>query len=153
MISVRCPSVEDTRFAGARLAAHCVPGDVILLVGQLGAGKTAFVSGIADGLGVEGPVTSPSYVIMRRYDDGFLPLVHVDVYRLGSLGEFADLDVWEESQNGVLVIEWGTAVGSKLPEDRLVVRIDVDTDECRTITFEAMGKWKTRRLDDLGGVS
>lgn len=152
MISAHCPTVEDTRFAGARLAAQCMPGDVIVLIGELGAGKTAFASGIGDGLGVEGPVTSPSFVIMRRYQDGFLPLTHVDVYRLRSLGEFADLDVWEEAKDGVLVIEWGSAVISLLPDDRLAVKISVNPDQSRTVDFEPFGSWRERRLDDLGKV-
>src|SRR5690606_19484421 len=86
VIELECVSEIDTRAAAGRLAALCRPGDVIVLEGPLGAGKTAFTAGLADGLGVEELVVSPSFVLMRRYDSGFLPLVHVDVYRIRSMG-------------------------------------------------------------------
>ncbi len=149
MIQLTSTSDTDTRAAAGRLASLCRPGDVIVLNGRLGAGKTAFVSGLADGLGVEETVTSPTYVIMRQYDSGFLPLVHVDAYRLSSSGEFEDLDALHEGSTGVVIIEWGVAVASLLPEDRLTVDIHVEADGSRTITMSGSGVWNARPLEEL----
>ncbi len=150
IVEVRCPSEIDTRSAAGRLAALCRPGDVIVVVGQLGAGKTAFVSGLADGLGVEETVTSPTFVLMRRYDSGFLPLVHVDVYRLTSMAEFEDLGALENGVDGVVAIEWGEMVGASLPVDRLLVRIEVDgSNEERLIQMLPFGIWRSRPLDEV----
>ncbi len=149
MIDITCATDTDTRAAAARLASLCRPGDVIALVGSLGSGKTTFTGGIADGLGVDERVTSPSFVLMRRYDSGFVPLVHADVYRLGSLGEFEDLGVFEEGRAGVVVIEWGNAVTSALPEDHLAVHFTVHEDDSRTLRFEPSGSWRTRPLEEV----
>lgn len=149
MIELICQSETDTRAAAGRLASLCRPGDVIVLNGDLGAGKTAFTSGLADGLGVDEAVTSPTFVVMRRYDSGFLPLVHVDVYRLASVGEFEDLDALDEGRDGVLVIEWGEAVAAALPEDRLEVSITVGEDGARTIVMAGRGIWSGRPLGEL----
>lgn len=149
MIRIDCPTDTDTRATAGRLAALCRAGDVIVLVGSLGSGKTAFVSGLADGLGVEEQVTSPSFVIMRRYESGFLPLVHVDVYRLRSMLEFEDLEALDEGRDGIVVIEWGDAVATDLPPDRLHVEIAVNSDESRTIGFVPHGAWKTRPLHEM----
>jgi tRNA threonylcarbamoyladenosine biosynthesis protein TsaE len=149
MLTITCPDETDTRAAGARLAALLRPGDVIVLAGELGCGKTVFAGGVADGLGIERPVTSPSFVLVRTYDDGFLPLVHVDVYRLGSLAEFEDLEVLEFADTGVAVIEWGEAVVVELPEDHLVVRFDVHEDGSRTLRFEPHGVWNVRNLPEV----
>src|SRR5690554_7874749 len=102
-----------------RLAAHLRPGDVLILKGGAGGGKTAFPSGLAAGLGVEEPVTSPTFILMREYRSGFMPLIHVHVYRLGSLNEFEDLDVLEVARDGVLVVEWGDAAETGLPSDQI----------------------------------
>lgn len=132
-----------------RLAAEVRPGDVIVLAGSLGAGKTRFAGGLAAGLGVEELVVSPSFILMREYRSGFLPVVHVDVYRLGSINEFEDLDVYNRAADGVLVIEWGDAVGSALPPDVLTVQFEVSDDGARTLTFAPSGDWRER---DLGRV-
>lgn len=149
MIELTSTSDTDTRAAAGRLASLCRPGDVIVLNGQLGVGKTAFVSGLADGLGVEELVTSPTYVMMQRYDSGFLPLVHVDAYRIHSTGEFEDLDALDEGRDGVVVIEWGEAVAGQLPDDRLIVSIDLTEDGTRIIKMSASGVWQARPLEEL----
>lgn len=149
MIQLTSTSDTDTRAAAGRLASLCRPGDVIVLNGPLGAGKTAFVSGLADGLGVEELVASPTYVMMQRYDSGFLPLVHVDAYRLRSSGEFEDLDALDEGRDGVVVIEWGEAVAALLPDDVLTVSIRVGEDETRHIVMSASGIWRSRPLEEL----
>lgn len=149
MIHIHCPTEADTRSVGRRLAALCRPADVIVLHGPLGSGKTSFAAGLAEGLAVEEMVTSPSFVLMRRYDSGFLPLVHVDVYRLSTVGEFDDLDSLDEGSEGVVVIEWGEAVISELPDDRLRVGFEVEEDGCRVLTVTPMGDWQERPLMEL----
>lgn len=145
-LRVVCPQETDTLAVAGRLAAEVQPGDVVVLKGDLGSGKTRFVSGLAAGLGVEEQVVSPSFVLMREYRSGFLPVIHVDVYRLGSINEFDDLDVFERAADGVLVIEWGDAVVSALPPDLLTVRFEVGDDGTRTLRFEPSGTWVRRDL-------
>lgn len=149
MIEVRCATPEDTEALGGRLASSLRPGDVVVLAGGLGAGKTLFTKGVATGLGVDEPVVSPSFVLVREYRSGFMPVVHADVYRLGSMNEFDDLDVLEMSKEGVLVIEWGSAVESALPPDHLRVEFEVDDDGARTLWFVGEGSWVDR---DLGAL-
>jgi len=139
-----CPRPGDTADLGARLAALLRPGDVVVLSGPLGAGKTLFTSGIAAGLGVEEPVISPSFILTREYSSGFLPLIHADIYRLTTRNEFDDLDLLSQSSQGVLVIEWGDVVEPILPPDHLRVDFEVDDDEARNITLVPFGSWRTR---------
>ena len=112
MIDVKTDGPSETLALGQRLASILQPGDVLLLNGRLGTGKTLLTAGIAEGLGVTVPVASPSFLLVRRYDDGFLPLIHADVYRLASIAEFDDLELEEEAADGVLVIAWGGAVAA-----------------------------------------
>lgn len=146
-MTVVCPEEADTLAAAGRLAAEVRPGDVILLSGELGAGKTRFAGGLAAGLGVQEQVVSPSFVLMREYRSGFLPFIHVDVYRLGSINEFDDLEVLERAADGVLVIEWGDAVVPALPLDLLTVQFTVDEAGTRTLSFEPAGAWCDRDFD------
>lgn len=145
-LTVVCPDEADTVAVAGRLAAEVRPGDVIVLVGGLGSGKTRFAGGLAAGLGVEERVVSPSFVLMREYRSGFLPVVHVDVYRLGSVNEFDDLDALERAGEGVLVIEWGDAVASALPPEALTVDFEVGEDGARTLRFSPEGSWRQRDL-------
>jgi tRNA threonylcarbamoyladenosine biosynthesis protein TsaE len=149
MIEVLCPEPADTQAFAGRLASIVRPGDVIVLAGGLGAGKTLFTGGLAAGLGVEEPVVSPSFVLVRHYRSGFIPLIHVDVYRLGSINEFDDLDVFELAADGVLVIEWGDAVDSNLPEDHLRVVFTVDDLDERTLRLVPSGSWSQRDLKEV----
>lgn len=121
----------------------------MVLDGPLGSGKTLFTQGLAAGLGVEEPVVSPSFVLMRQYRSGFIPIVHVDVYRLGSLNEFADLDAFELAEDGVLVIEWGQAVEAVVPTDHLHIEFVVEEDDTRVLRLTPGGSWRTRNLDAL----
>lgn len=150
MMEVRCPTPQDTEALGGRLASSLRPGDIVVLAGGLGSGKTLFTRGIATGLGVDEPVVSPTFVLVRQYRSGFVPVVHVDVYRLGSMNEFDDLDVLEMSKDGVLVIEWGGAVESALPEDHLRIEFDVEDDRSRVLRFIGFGEWAQR---ELGGIA
>ena len=145
-LSVVCPVEADTVAVAGRLAAEVRPGDVIVLKGGLGSGKTRVAGGPSAGPGVEAQVVSPSFGLRREYRSGFLPVVHVDVYRLGSIHEFDDLDVFERAADGVLVIEWGDAVSSALPQDVLVVHFEVEDDGARILRFRPQGDWCRRDL-------
>ena len=114
MIEVACPTEADTRAVGRRLASLLRAGDVVLLAGDLGAGKTVFAGGVGEGLGVDDPVVSPTFVIVRHYR-GLIPLTHADVYRLGSSAEVEDLDLTVEAADGVLLVEWGDVVEALMP--------------------------------------
>lgn len=146
MIEVRCPREADTRAFAGRLASALRPDDVILLAGRLGCGKTVFAGGLAAGLGVEEQIVSPSFVLVRRYGSGFMPLIHVDVYRLGTLNEFDDLDVFEMAREGVLLIEWGDAVEPVLPDSHLRIEFQVEEDESRVLRLVPSGSWADRDL-------
>jgi tRNA threonylcarbamoyladenosine biosynthesis protein TsaE len=149
MITTRTESPEETLALGRRLSSVLRPGDVVLLGGRLGTGKTLLTAGIADGLGVPDAVSSPTFVIARVYLDGFLPLVHADVYRLGSILEFEDLDLEETAASGVLVIEWGEAIEDAVSSDRLVIEIEIDGDTGRQFRFLPRGSWLNRPLEEV----
>ncbi|MEZ5117304.1 MAG: tRNA (adenosine(37)-N6)-threonylcarbamoyltransferase complex ATPase subunit type 1 TsaE [Candidatus Nanopelagicales bacterium] len=119
------PDAEAMRALGERLAALLRGGDLVLLSGDLGAGKTTLTQGIGAGLGVRGPVTSPTFVIARVHPSlrGGPDLVHVDAYRLGSLAEVDDLDLDASLADSVTVVEWGEGRAEALAEDRLEVRL------------------------------
>ncbi|MFQ5966586.1 MAG: tRNA (adenosine(37)-N6)-threonylcarbamoyltransferase complex ATPase subunit type 1 TsaE [Acidimicrobiia bacterium] len=146
----RSESEVDTRALGRRLASFLRPNDVIALCGELGSGKTAFAAGLAEGLGISERVTSPSFILSRRYDGGFMPLVHADVYRLTSMAEFDDLGVFEEARDAVLVVEWGDAVMPELPSDQLTMEIQVVDESTRILRLFPRGRWAERPLEELG---
>jgi len=116
-------TVDETQAWGARLGALLKAGDLLLLTGELGAGKTTLAQGIGAGLGVRGPVTSPTYVIARVHPSlvGGPDLVHVDAYRLGGLAELDDLDLDASLEAAVTIVEWGHGVAEHLSEDYLEV--------------------------------
>lgn len=149
MIEVSCPGPEHTLALASRVAPLVRPGDVIVLAGPLGAGKTLFAGGLASGLGVEEQVVSPSFVLVRQYMSGFLPFFHADIYRLNSFNEFEDLDVIEQARDGVLVVEWGDAIEATLPADHLRVRIEVGEDDSRVISIEPFGSWQGRDWESV----
>ncbi len=128
-IEVRSESAESTRALAARLAAASRPGDVVLLVGGLGAGKTTFAQGFARGLGVVGPVTSPTFTLVRQYPcqvTGITTLFHADVYRLDSLAEVADLGLAELVEDeAVALVEWGDVAAPVLGDSALEVSIEL----------------------------
>jgi tRNA threonylcarbamoyladenosine biosynthesis protein TsaE len=142
---------DETRKVGAALAELLVPGDVVSLTGDLGAGKTAFVQGAARALGVQEPVTSPTFVLVRQYR-GDVPVHHVDVYRLDRVQEVLDLgfeDLLDPS--GVVFVEWGDAVDALLPDDHLRVEITTD-DDARRLSFAGRGSRWAGRWERLEGV-
>jgi tRNA threonylcarbamoyladenosine biosynthesis protein TsaE len=141
------PTVDDTRALGTRLAALLQPGDLVVLVGPLGAGKTALTQGIGAGLGVREPVTSPTFVIARVHRDGRLPLVHVDAYRLGGTADVDDLDLDVTVASSVTVVEWGQGMVEQLADEHLEVRLDRRDDDVRTAELVAHGAGWEKRLD------
>lgn len=148
MIEITTASPAETLAVGRHLAALLRAGDVILLAGRLGAGKTVLAAGIGEGLGVEEPLTSPSFILARAHE-GFMPVIHADVYRLGSSAEFEDLDLPEQAREGVLLIEWGDVVAHGVPESHLLVRIEVSDGEQRSISLTPTGNWVERPLGEL----
>ena len=117
-------SVEETEALGAELAGRLEPGDVVAFTGDLGAGKTAFVRGLARGLGIPDRVTSPTFTIVNEYDGGRLPLFHFDMYRLGSADELFEIG-WKDylGRGGVCAVEWSENVAEALEGD--CVRVDI----------------------------
>jgi tRNA threonylcarbamoyladenosine biosynthesis protein TsaE len=143
---VHTASVEATQAVAAELAAFVSAGDVIVLGGDLGAGKTAFTQGLGAALGVSEPIVSPTFTIERIYD-GRVRLHHLDVYRLEHLHEALDLDLAEALDDGdVAVVEWGEAISGVLGRDYLLVRLALGSgDDDRIITFEPHGPaWQAR---------
>ena len=143
---LRIATDGDMRDLGRRLAALLRAGDLVILAGPLGAGKTTLVQGIGAGLGVRGPVTSPTFVIARVHPalTGSGPaLVHADAYRLGSFGEVDDLDLDTDAGSAVTVVEWGTGLAEPLAEDRLEITIEPDQDgDVRTVRINGHGaRW------------
>jgi tRNA threonylcarbamoyladenosine biosynthesis protein TsaE len=143
-------SAEGTRELAAALATLSRPGDVLLLAGGLGAGKTTFAQGFARGLGVAGPVTSPTFTLVRQYPcrGAVRLLVHADVYRLDSLAEVADLGLPELVEDGaVALVEWGDVAAPALGGDPLTVALEPTGDgEGRVVTVRGQGDhWADRR--------
>jgi tRNA threonylcarbamoyladenosine biosynthesis protein TsaE len=141
-------SAQEMFELGKRIGAQCKAGDLILLNGPLGAGKTVLVQGIGAALGFS-DVTSPTFVISRVHK-GSIPLIHVDAYRLleaGSASAFLDdLDLDSVRESGVTVIEWGGAESARLSEDRLEIEIDRSQD-VRDVSIEIIGKrWESISL-------
>jgi tRNA threonylcarbamoyladenosine biosynthesis protein TsaE len=147
--SVRLPTVEDTKAFGARVGALLRAGDLVVLSGPLGAGKTAVVQGIGAGLQVTGRIASPTFVLARVHPSalpGGPALVHVDAYRLGSLAEVDDLDLDVDVAESVTVVEWGAGVAERLAESWLSIALArADDSEERTATIVgAGGDWPAR---------
>jgi tRNA threonylcarbamoyladenosine biosynthesis protein TsaE len=140
---VEISSAQEMHELGARIGAQLKPGDLLLLNGDLGAGKTVLVQGIAQALGIAG-VTSPTFVISKSYK-ATLPLIHVDVYRLLDSGKAAlfldDLDLDSDRDTSVTVIEWGGAESARLSDQRLEITID-RSNEVRKVSFNCVGnRW------------
>jgi tRNA threonylcarbamoyladenosine biosynthesis protein TsaE len=156
---IRLPTVADTHALGRRLATVLRPGDLVLLTGPLGAGKTALVQGLGAGLAVTGDITSPTFVIARvhRPDTargGATPLVHADAYRLGDAAdpraEIDDLDLDASADAAVTVVEWGEGLVEHLSDNHLRVRIDRLDDDTRVVDLLPQGGDWAERLKGLG---
>ncbi|MBL1081470.1 tRNA (adenosine(37)-N6)-threonylcarbamoyltransferase complex ATPase subunit type 1 TsaE [Streptomyces actinomycinicus] len=158
-IRLTITSPEQMRELGRRLAELLRAGDLVMLSGELGAGKTTLTRGLGEGLGVRGAVTSPTFVIARVHPslgDG-PPLVHVDAYRLaGGLDEMEDLDLDVSLPDSVIVVEWGEGKVEELTEERLQVvihrAVGDTTDEVRHVTLTGLGeRWSEADLETLAG--
>lgn len=153
MLTVVSDSPARTRALGAALATVLRPGDLVLLAGDLGAGKTCLVQGAAAALGVTARVTSPTFIVARTYA-GDVPVCHVDAYRLSSLAEMEDLDL--DLPQAVTFVEWGGAVQDALPTEHLIVTIvagdDGDTREITIVTHGEMWGARTQDLRDAVGA-
>ncbi|MDT4994960.1 MAG: tRNA threonylcarbamoyladenosine biosynthesis protein TsaE [Actinoplanes sp.] len=149
---IRLATVADTQTFGKRLAGVLRAGDLLLLTGPLGAGKTALAQGIGAGLGVRGAVTSPTFVIARVHP-GALPLVHADAYRLGTAvdprAEIDDLDLDASADDAVTVVEWGEGLVEQLNDAYLLVRMDRLDDDTRVINLVPHGGDWADRLEKL----
>ncbi|HVV14242.1 tRNA (adenosine(37)-N6)-threonylcarbamoyltransferase complex ATPase subunit type 1 TsaE [Amycolatopsis sp.] len=146
-VSLELPTAEDTVRFGEALGALLQAGDLVLLAGPLGAGKTVLTRGIAAGLGVSGRVSSPTFVLARTHPAGSrgVPLVHVDAYRLGGdLAQLDDLDLDTDLEASAVVVEWGEGSAERLSEDYLVVRLDRRPDDVRVLELEPHGAWQSR---------
>jgi tRNA threonylcarbamoyladenosine biosynthesis protein TsaE len=154
-LAVVTRNVEETRIVGASLAPALLPGDVVSLTGDLGAGKTAFVQGLAAALGVEKRVTSPTFTIVHQYDGRF-PIIHLDIYRLQSFQEVIDLGFEEFlAPEAIVAIEWGEAISPMLPrryleiEMRRVVDTTEDEDHLRRLVFKPHGHDWIRKVQSM----
>jgi tRNA threonylcarbamoyladenosine biosynthesis protein TsaE len=145
-VVLQTSSPDDTRAAGEALAELLQTGDAIVLCGDLGAGKTTLVQGVARGLGIDAVVTSPTFTLVKEYE-GRLPLTHVDVFRLQRLQDVVDLEL--EESDGVMFIEWGDVVEDLLPEERLRIELTTDVDDARRLVVESEDRSWTGRWERL----
>ncbi|MGH3547668.1 MAG: tRNA (adenosine(37)-N6)-threonylcarbamoyltransferase complex ATPase subunit type 1 TsaE [Pseudonocardiaceae bacterium] len=136
--SLKLPTPEDTERLGRAVGERLRPGDVVVLAGPLGAGKTVLARGIGTGLGIRGPVTSPTFVIAREHpalpEGRGVSLVHVDAYRLGGMAELDDLDLDTDLLAAAVVVEWGEGMAERLADEHLLIRLQRpggDADDTR----------------------
>lgn len=152
-LCARTDGPDSTRAVAAALADHVVDGDLIVLTGDLGAGKTCFTQGLGAGLGIEDRITSPTFTLVTRYD-GRLRLNHLDVYRLDGSDETLDLDLPELAEDGVTVIEWGERISDVLPAEQLLIemRFEDDSDDGRRLVLAFSGDEWLDRFTTLDGL-
>ena len=147
MIVATTTAADQTQQLGAAIAELVRPGDLVLLAGELGAGKTALVQGLGRGLGITEPITSPTFMLARQHDGGRVVLHHIDVYRLEQMHEVFDVGLPELlDEGGVTVIEWGDVIAPALPADFLELRLRFgEGDDDRIIEVDAVGpRWNAR---------
>jgi tRNA threonylcarbamoyladenosine biosynthesis protein TsaE len=160
-VVIESGSPAATKEVAGRLARICAPGDAVLLIGDLGAGKTAFAQGFAAALGVEGPVTSPTFALVRQYRchgaGAVETLIHADVYRTGSAGEVVELALAELVEEGAIaLIEWGDLAAAALGDDALDVTLTLsDTADLshRTLSISGRGRWSGRSDEVAAALS
>jgi tRNA threonylcarbamoyladenosine biosynthesis protein TsaE len=148
MLTLRAPDLSATQAIAAEVAGLCRAGDIIVLAGEMGAGKTAFAGGFGRALGVTEPITSPTFTLVHSYDAPRLTVHHADLYRLERTAEFADLALGELAEfDGVVLIEWGDVVAASLGDHlEILLRADPDGDEgAREIEISGVGaSWAAR---------
>lgn len=137
---MRTTSANETRTLGERLAFSLRPGDVLLLLGDMGVGKSELTRGIALGLGIQGPVASPTFTILQVYDEGHIPLYHFDWYRLESADELYEMGMDEYlGGDGIAIIEWPSQCPEAIPPCRLEITLTPLADTVREITWRGVG--------------
>ena len=137
---MRTTSANETRTLGDRLASSLRPGDVLLLLGDMGAGKSELTRGIARGLGIQGPVASPTFTILQVYDEGHIPLYHFDWYRLESADELYEMGMDEYlGGDGIAIIEWPSQCPEAIPPCRLEITLTPLADTVREVTWRGVG--------------
>lgn len=152
--AITLPTLEDTLALGRALGALLQAGDLVILSGSLGAGKTALTKGIGAGMGLPGLITSPTFVLARVHPAGHgggVPLVHVDAYRLAGSVELDDLDLDTDLTAAAVVIEWGEGVAEQLSDHRLVVRLERLPDDGRAARLTGVGGTWAERIAGLPG--
>jgi tRNA threonylcarbamoyladenosine biosynthesis protein TsaE len=149
-VTLSVATAHDMNAFGRKLADVLRPGDLVVLNGPLGAGKTALTQGIGAGLGVTGPVVSPTFVIARVHRDGRVPMVHVDAFRLRSMDEVDDMDLDVTMTESVTVVEWGAGMVEQLSDDRLEVAIARQAEsEVRQLELVPIGGDWAERIANL----
>lgn len=139
--ALRSGGPDETRAYGRMLARELLPGSLVLLVGDIGSGKTVFAQGLAEGLGVRRPVTSPTFTLVSEYRDGEVPFYHIDLYRLQAADPFADFGLDEYLySDGVAAVEWPSGIEAGLCLSYLTVRIEHEGENARGITVSATGR-------------
>jgi tRNA threonylcarbamoyladenosine biosynthesis protein TsaE len=154
MRALDLPNRRATTRLGRALAVVLAPGDVVLLEGPLGAGKTFLTRAIARGLGVPSavPIQSPTFALMHRIDEGRVPIVHADLYRLASAHELDDLGLDELREDAIAIVEWGARFADAIATDRLTITLARPIDGPRTATLDAHGVRATDILSKLGAA-
>ncbi len=147
-ISLKTTSAEETHAVGARLGRLLRPGVLVALIGPLGAGKTCFVQGLAEGLGIEGVITSPTFVLMRLHR-GEVALCHVDAYRLSDAEELLDLGFDDWLAESVVALEWADTVIEVLPRERIEVVIDYADHQGRILRLRGLGDGPARIIERM----
>lgn len=152
MLHLRSDSPASTSAIAAALAGVARRGDLIVLAGEMGTGKTAFAQAFGRAIGVTEPITSPTFTLVHSYPAGRVTLHHADIYRLSTHHEVTDLDFPELLESdGIVMVEWGDVVAGTLGEHVMVrLEFDGDDDEARLVTISATGKTWAMRWDDLG---
>lgn len=154
MIRVETASATETQNKAAAVAGLVRAGDLLLLIGDLGAGKTSFTQGFGRALGVDTPITSPTFTLAQQYQGDALRLHHLDVYRLVQLEEVMDLGLGELlDDEAVVLIEWGDTIAAALPNDYLEIRISFESgDDDRSITLKPVGESWVARMGELAAA-
>lgn len=148
-VRTNCPT--ETRALGEALASSLRPGDVLLLFGDMGAGKSELTRGIARGLGIDGPISSPSFTILQVYDDGRIPLYHFDWYRLQDVEELYEMGMDEYlGGDGIAVVEWPTQCPEAIPPCHLAITLTPAEEAVREITWQPVGGFHSIVWDEEG---
>lgn len=148
MRTLQSNSAEETRKLGEALGSVAEPGDVVLLSGDLGAGKTQFSKGVALGLGIVDPITSPTFNILLVHEGATMPLFHFDLYRLERESELEDIDYYATLEDdGLALVEWGDRFPRAISDDVLKISLTITGDSSRTMLIESTGP-RAKRLED-----